>query len=52
MAILQRHGTLEETRDEALGWAARSQEALTALPAHALRDMMHDLSDYVVARLN
>jgi len=52
MTLLLRHGTLEETRDEAFGWAARAQEALTLLPEHPLRDMMHDLADYVVARLS
>jgi octaprenyl-diphosphate synthase len=52
MALLQRHGTLQETRDEAFAWTARAQQALTALPEHPLRDMMHDLADYVVARLN
>jgi octaprenyl-diphosphate synthase len=52
MSLLQRHGTLEETRDEAFAWTARAQQALTVLPEHPLRDMMHDLADYVVARLN
>jgi octaprenyl-diphosphate synthase len=52
MTLLQRHGTLEETRDEAFAWTARAQQALTVLPEHPLRDMMHDLADYVVARLN
>jgi octaprenyl-diphosphate synthase len=51
-ALLQRHGTLEETRDEAFAWTARAQQALGVLPEHPLRDMMHDLADYVVARLN
>ncbi len=51
MALLRRHATLEETRAEAFGWSARAQDALTVLPDHPLRDMMHDLADYVVARL-
>ena len=51
LALLRRHGTLDETRSEAFGWSARAQEALTVLPDHPLRDMMHDLADYVVARL-
>ena len=51
LALLHRHGTLDETRSEAFGWSARAQEALTVLPDHPLRDMMHDLADYVVARL-
>ena len=52
MTLLRRHGTLEETRAEALGWSARAQAALDAVPAHPLRDMMRDLADYVVARIN
>ncbi len=51
LALLTAHGTLEETRIEALGWAARSRAALDILPDHPLRDMMGDLADYVVARL-
>ncbi len=51
IALMQRHGTLEETRQEALAWAARAKEALMRLPAHDLRDMLSDLADYVVARV-
>ena len=51
MDLLRRHGTLEETRAEAMGWSARARDALTVLPDHPLRDMMADLADYVVARL-
>ena len=51
MSLLRRHGTLEETRAEAFGWSVRAQTALEVLPDHPLRDMMHDLADYVVARL-
>jgi octaprenyl-diphosphate synthase len=51
LSLLRSHGTLEETRDAAFGRAAAAQAALAALPAHPLRDMMHDLADYVVARL-
>lgn len=52
MAILQRHGSIEAARNEALAWAERARDALLALPDHALRDMLSDLSDYVVARLS
>jgi octaprenyl-diphosphate synthase len=51
MDLLRRHGTLEETRAEAMGWSARARDALTVLPDHPLRDMMADLANYVVARL-
>ncbi|MCK0167613.1 polyprenyl synthetase family protein [Jannaschia sp. S6380] len=49
-AILERHGTLKETRREALAWRDRAKAALTRLPASELRDMLGDLADYVVAR--
>jgi octaprenyl-diphosphate synthase len=52
MALMARHGTMAATRDEALTWAAKAKDALTALPPHALRDMLSDLADYVVARVN
>ncbi len=52
MAILRRHGSIDSARNEALAWADRARNALLALPDHALRDMLSDLSDYVVARLS
>ena len=51
LGLLRRHGTLEETRDAAMGHAAAAREALDALPDDPLREMMADLADYVVARL-
>ena len=51
MEILQRHGALDATRQEALAWATKARAALEALPDHALRDMLRDLADYVVARV-
>ena len=50
IALLHRHGTLDETRAEAQVWAARAQQALAALPDHDLRGMLSDLADYVVER--
>ncbi|WP_179380239.1 polyprenyl synthetase family protein [Jannaschia marina] len=49
-AILARHGTLEETRLEAIAWRDRAKAALARLPESDLRDMLGDLADYVVAR--
>ncbi|WGH79566.1 polyprenyl synthetase family protein [Jannaschia ovalis] len=49
-AILARHGTLEETRQEALAWRDRARAALAELPPNDLREMLGDLADYVVAR--
>lgn len=52
LGLMARHGAIDETRDEALAWAARAKEALTHLPAHEIRDMLNDLADYVVARIS
>jgi octaprenyl-diphosphate synthase len=49
-AILARHGTLEETRLEALTWRDRAHAALGAVPDGPLRGMLADLADFVVAR--
>jgi octaprenyl-diphosphate synthase len=51
LVILARHDALEQTRAEALAWAERARAALAALPEHALREMLADLADYVVARV-
>lgn len=51
LRLMELHGTLSETRAEALGWAAKARAALAGLPAHPLREMLDDLADYVVARL-
>ncbi|WP_406721439.1 polyprenyl synthetase family protein [Thioclava litoralis] len=51
MALMAKHGTLAATRDAAILWADQARAALSALPAHPLRDMLDDLADYVVARV-
>ena len=51
LALLEQHGTLDSTRADALMWAERAKTSLTALPDHAIRGMLTDLADYVVARL-
>lgn len=50
-AIIARHGTLEETRQEALAWSDKAKDALTVLPDTPLRAMLSDLATYVVQRL-
>ena len=52
LAIMARHGAMERTRDEALAWAEKAKAALAVLPSHDLRDMLSDLADYVVSRVN
>ena len=52
LALLDRHGTLEATKVAAIDWADKAKAALASLPAHDLRDMLIDLADYVVERIN
>ncbi|MGC9417907.1 MAG: polyprenyl synthetase family protein [Rhodovulum sp.] len=52
LSLMAKHGAIEATRAEALAWTARAKEALTHLPDHEIRDMLTDLADYVVARIN
>lgn len=52
IALLNKHGTLEATRAEANDWIAKARAALSTLPAHPIREMLDDLADYVVARVN
>ncbi|XDA99316.1 polyprenyl synthetase family protein [Sulfitobacter sp. LCG007] len=52
MALLERHRALEDTAVEARLWADRARTALSVLPDHPLRDMLLDLADYVVERIN
>jgi octaprenyl-diphosphate synthase len=52
LRIMDRHGAVAAARADAVAWADRAKTALTALPEHPLRGMLHDLASYVVARLN
>ena len=52
MALMDKHGTLEATKADALGWAEKANAALAPLPDHALKAMLLDLSDYVVSRVS
>ncbi|EBA10333.1 polyprenyl synthetase family protein [Sagittula stellata] len=52
LRLLERHGALEETRQEALAWAERAKTAMQKLPSSGLRDLLIELSDYVVSRVN
>ena len=51
LELIARHDAAVEARDEAREWSARAKEALEFLPDHELRDMLHDLAEYVVVRL-
>ena len=51
MGLLRLHGTLEETRAEALSHAEVAKSAMAEMPDHPLRGMLSDLADFVVARV-
>ncbi len=51
MALLNKHDVLEETRQEALAWAAKAKTALAKLPDHELRGLLADVADFVVSRV-
>jgi len=51
LRLLNKHGTLEATRDDALAWTAKANAAMAQLPKHPVREMLLNLSDYVVARI-
>jgi octaprenyl-diphosphate synthase len=52
LAILARHGAVEAARQEAIAWVDKAKAEMAKLPEHPLRDMLVDLADYVVARIN
>ena len=52
MALLRKHGALEDTRAEALRYRDEARAALMDLPDHPLRDMLAELADFVVERVS
>lgn len=50
--LLAKHGSMDATRADALRWTEKAKAAIVTLPEHPLRDMLYDLADYVVARVN
>ncbi|WP_111429128.1 polyprenyl synthetase family protein [Rhodobacteraceae bacterium DSL-40] len=51
IALMTRHGALDQTRAAALDHAARAREALRDLPSGTFRDMLDALADFVVERI-
>ncbi len=51
LELIARHGAAAAAREQALEWSERAKGALELLPDHELRDMLHDLTEYVVVRL-
>jgi octaprenyl-diphosphate synthase len=52
LALLDTRGALTATRQDAIAWADKAKAALASVPGHELRDMLIDLADYVVERIN
>ncbi len=52
VALLHKHGALKDTDAAARDWAAKAKASLAPLPDHDVKDMLLDLADYVVERLN
>ncbi|AEI94719.1 polyprenyl synthetase family protein [Roseobacter litoralis] len=50
--LLHKHAALFDTSVVARAEAARAKAALAPLPAHPVKDMLVDLADYVVERIN
>lgn len=52
LGLIAKHGTMQATRADALGWSSVAKAALDPLADHPLRSMLRDLADYVVARVS
>ena len=52
LELLAKHGAMDATRADALAWSEKAKTAIATLPASDLRDMLHGLADYVVARIS
>lgn len=50
--MMKRHGSLDESRAEALAWADKAKASLDDFPEHPIRGMLLDLADFVVERIN
>jgi octaprenyl-diphosphate synthase len=51
LRLLNSHGALEATRQDAVMWSEKAKTAMHTLPDHPVRRMLIDLADYVVARV-
>lgn len=52
LELIAEHGTMDATREIAVGWSEKAKAAMLTLPEHDLRDMLVDLADYVVERIS
>ncbi|MBV1895138.1 MAG: polyprenyl synthetase family protein [Rhodobacteraceae bacterium] len=51
LELMAKYKTLEATRADATGWANKAKLSLSGLPEHPIRTLLHEISDFVVARL-
>ncbi len=51
LSLMAKYKTLEATRDDANIWVTKAKLSLTGLPEHPIRTLLHEISDFVVARL-
>lgn len=52
LELLERHDAIASVHVDAHVWTNKAKEALAPLPPSDLREMLIDLADYVVARIN
>ncbi|WP_209509635.1 MULTISPECIES: polyprenyl synthetase family protein [unclassified Ruegeria] len=52
LGLMGKYATLEQTRQDALGWANKAKASLEVLPDHEIRSLLRALADYVVSRLS
>jgi len=51
LAILERHGALDQAREAALGWSRKAQSTLEAMPDTPIRTALSDTAEFVVSRI-
>lgn len=51
LALMAKYKTLEATHADANIWVTKAKLSLTGLPEHPIRTLLHEISDFVVARL-
>lgn len=51
MSLMVKHNTIEETRKDALAWASKARNALEQVRESQIRNLLMEMSDYVVSRV-
>jgi octaprenyl-diphosphate synthase len=49
--LMHKHGAIDATRNDALAWAKRAQDALATLPQGQINSLLSSLTQYVVDRI-